>query len=303
LESVSFDGYSYNTQKVEVPGGNVVTYSIGTGREVLLVLHGGPGLSCDYVRDSHARLAGDRYRIVSYDQLGSGASDRPADPTLWRLGRFVEEVEAVRSALGLGKVHLFGQSWGAFLAVEYALTHKDALRTLILEGGAADMPHLASEMLRLKMALGSETVAMMARHEAEGTNDHPEYQGALTVLSWRHLCRLATWPESLKRSISPENMNSAIFNAIQGRNEFTITGNIKDWNRVADLHRIGQPALVLCGQYDEVTPDCAARMHRALPNSRITVFPNSSHTPFLEEPEAYFAVLKSFLDENTAVRL
>ena len=116
METVIFDGISYQLQRVAVPGGNVATYSIGAGEEVLLLLHGGPGLSCDYVRDTHARLAGDRFRVVAFDQLGSGDSDRPMDSGLWTLDRFVAEVEAVRTGLGLGPVHLLGQSWGAFLA-------------------------------------------------------------------------------------------------------------------------------------------------------------------------------------------
>ncbi len=181
------------------------------------------------------------------------------DPGLWTMERHVAELEAVRTALGLGKVHLFGQSWGAFLGLEYALGHPDAFKTLILEGGCANVPHLIGEMQRLRAALGSETVAMMLRHEAEGTNEHPEYQGALNVLMWRHVCRLQVWPPALMRSIT--DMNSAVFNAIQGRNEFTVTGSLKGWDRTADLHRIVQPVLVLCGYYDEVTPAAAALMH------------------------------------------
>jgi proline iminopeptidase len=99
--------------RVPVHGYEVVTYSFGRGTEVLFCLNGGPGLPCDYVRDSHCRIAGDRYRVVAFDQLGCGASDRPDDDRLWTLERYVEEVEIVRSTLGLGKVNLRGQSWGA----------------------------------------------------------------------------------------------------------------------------------------------------------------------------------------------
>jgi len=301
LDSVTFDGISYQTQRVAVPGGSVATYSIGTGPEVLLLVHGGPGLSCDYIRDTHARLAGDRFKVVSYDQLGCGASQKVDDPSLWTMERHVAELEAVRTALGLGKVHLFGQSWGAFLSLEYALTYPDAFKTLILEGGCASVPHLIPEMQRLRAALGSETVAMMVRHEAEGTNDHPEYQGALNVLMWRHVCRLQVWPPPLIRSIT--DMNTAAFNAIQGRNEFTVTGNLKAWDRTADLHRIAQPALVMCGHYDEVTPAAAGLMHEGLPDSRLKIFGNSSHMPFLEEPDEYFGVLKAFLDGQTSAKV
>ncbi len=283
-------------RRVPVHGYEVVTYSFGSGDEVLLCLNGGPGLPCDYVRDSHSRLAGDRFRVVAFDQLGCGASDRPDDDSLWTLERYVEEVEIVRTTLGLGKVHLLGQSWGTWLGIEYALTHLDAFKTLILADGAANIPHLVGELERLRGALGPETVAMMQRHEAEGTLDHPEYKGALDILNYRHVCRLQTWPDAVNASLDRWNM--APYKAIQGPNEFCYTGSIKDWNRVPDLHTITQPALVLCGLHDELTPACSRLIHQGLANAAITVFPNSSHMPFWEEPDAYFAVLGAFLDAN-----
>lgn len=283
-------------RRVPVHGHEVVTYSFGTGDEVLFCLNGGPGLPCDYLRDSHSRLAGDHYRVVAFDQLGCGSSDRPDDDSLWTLERYVEEVEIVRTTLGLGTVHLLGQSWGTWLGIEYALTHPDVFKTLILADGAADIPHLVSELERLRGALGSETVAMMQRHEAEGTLDHPEYKGAIDILNYRHVCRLQTWPAAVQASLRDWNM--APYKAIQGPNEFCYTGSIKDWNRVGDLHRITQPALVLCGLHDELTPACSRLIHQALPNSSIAVFPNSSHLPFWEEPEPYFAALQAFLSAH-----
>ncbi|PBC09482.1 proline iminopeptidase-family hydrolase [Mesorhizobium sp. WSM3859] len=281
---------------VPVHGYEVVAYSFGFGEEVLFCLNGGPGLGCDYIRDSHSRLAGDRYRVVAFDQLGCGASDRPDDGSLWTLERYVEEIEIVRTTLGLGKVHLLGHSWGTWLGLEYALTYPDGFKTLVLADGAANVPHLVTELERLRGALGSETVAMMQRHEAEDTLEHPEYKGALDVLYYRHVCRLQAWPEALLRSVA--SFNVAPYKAIQGRNEFCYSGSIKDWNRLDRLHRIGQPTLLLCGLHDIGTPACSRLMHEALPNSQIVVLPNSSHMPFFEEPDAYFTAVQTFLDAH-----
>jgi proline iminopeptidase len=137
---------------------------------------------------------------------------------------------------------------------------------------------------------------MMQRHEAEGTTDHPEYKGAIEVLNYRHVCRLQTWPDAVNNSLSDWNMDP--YRAIQGPNEFCYTGSIKDWNRVPDLHKITQPSLVMCGLHDELTPACSRLIHEQLPDSRIKVFPNSSHLPFWEEPEPYFATLTAFLDAH-----
>ena len=130
---------------------------------------------------------------------------------------------------------------------------------------------------------------MMQRHEAEGSLDHPEYQAAVTILNYRHVCRLAEWPAPVKRSLDDWNMGP--YEAIQGPNEFLYVGNLKDWNRVPDLHRIKAPVMITTGQHDELTPACAMRMKLAMPQSELHVFPNSSHMPFYEEPQLYYPAL------------
>ena len=284
----------FQSKSIRVRGHKVVTYSLGSGDETVLLLNGGPGLPCDYLRDPHAVLAEHGFRVVTYDQLGCGPSDNPKDPKLWTIEGYAQEVEELRQKLGLGKVHLLGHSWGGWLAIEYALTFPDSLKSLVLADTCGDMPHLVSELNRLREALGPETVAMMLRHEAEGTLDHPEYQAAVTLLNYRHVCRLDVYPDSLNRSLA--NWNMAIYGHMQGPNEFLYTGNLKDWNRVPDMHRIQQPTLIVVGMHDELTPACAMRMHHALPRSTVKTFKNSSHTPFYEEPENYFAALVAFLN-------
>ena len=141
------------TINVTVDGYNVVAYSFGSGDEVLFCVNGGPGLPCDYVRDAHSWLADKGYRVVAFDQLGTGKSDRPDDTSLWTIERYVEEVETVRTALGLGPVHYYGQSWGTWLGQEYALAYPESFKTFILANGAGDIPHLVSELHRLRHAL------------------------------------------------------------------------------------------------------------------------------------------------------
>jgi proline iminopeptidase len=176
------------------------------------------------------------------------------------------------------------------------LNYPDRIKTLILANGAGDIPHLVAELNRLRAALGSETIQMMLRHEAEGTLDHPEYQAAITILNYRHVCRLDEWPAPVKRSLDDWNM--AVYGTMQGPNEFTFTGNYKDWSRLADMHKITEPTLILCGMHDELTPACSMRMHNELPNSQIKVFKNSAHMPFYEEPQTYFPLLLNFLDAH-----
>ncbi len=292
----AFDRPADETFRVAVDGHEVQVYSFGSGDEVLFCLNGGPGLPCDYVRESHAAFADRGYRVVVHDQLGTGASDHPKDTGLWTIERYVAEVETVRTALGLGRVHLLGQSWGTWLGFEYLLTHPHGAKSFVCANGTAEVPRHLQDLERLRAALGPETVAMMARHEAEGTTDHPEYQGALTVLNYRHVCRLQKWPAPLERSMAGINMD--IYGTMWGPNEFTCTGRLARWDRLADLPRIAQPTLVLCGHHDELGPVSAARIMRGLPRAELKIFPNSSHMPFFEERADYLAVVGAFLDRQ-----
>ena len=280
-------------RRVAVDGFEVVTYTYGSGENILFLLNGGPGLPCDYLRDPHIFLAGEGYRVVAFDQLGCGNSDRPDDSSLWNIARYVEEVETVRKALNLEKVHLLGQSWGGWLSIEYALTYPDAIQSLVLANTCGDLPHLTTELNRMRDALGSETVAMMLHHESMGTIDHPEYQAAITILNYRHVCRLKEWPSSLLASVNDWNMGP--YGTMQGPNEFLYIGNLKNWNRIPDMPKLKMPTLIITGTHDEIGPACALRMHNALQNSKVIVFPNSSHVPFYEEPDDYFSALRNFL--------
>jgi proline iminopeptidase len=194
---------------------------------------------------------------------------------------------------------LLGHSWGGWLGIEYGVAHPGNLKTLILENTCGDMPHLIRELDRLRSALGSETVKMMLRHEAEGTLDHPEYQAAITLLNYRHVCRLDSWPAPVQRSLDDWNMD--VYGTMQGPNEFLYTGNLKHWNRLADMSAITCPALITVGMHDELPPSCAMRMQHALPNATLRVFKNSSHMPFYEEPDAYYAELQAFLTAHGSI--
>src|SRR5579859_6031248 len=123
---------------IDVPGGRVWYASVGSGGVPLLCLHGGPGFTHYYLEA--LEILADRRQVIFYDQLGCGKSDRPDDLSLWTVDLFVEELAAVRSALGLERLHLFGHSWGGMLAMQYVLDRQPTLESLTLCGSPASMP-------------------------------------------------------------------------------------------------------------------------------------------------------------------
>lgn len=286
-------------EKVAVSGHNVMTYTIGEGDNVLLLLHGGPGCPCNYLRDSHSVFAEHGYKVVTWDQLGCGESDTPNNETLWTIERFVKEVETVRKTLNLGEVHLLGQSWGGVLGLEYCFEYTSNVKTFIAANTAFDLSIMQRGFERYKMALGEETFAMMSMREADGTTQHPEYQAAITLLMYRHICRNETWPDSVKFSM--ENIAEDVFGTIFGKYFFNCTGNIRDYNRMDELHKLNIPVLLVHGKYDEITPELACIARDRLKNAELVLFRNSSHMPFIEETEKYVNTVCNFLKKTTKV--
>lgn len=261
----------------------------------VLVLHGGPGMSHDYLL-SLRDLTKWGYRVVFFDQLACGRSEIPPGTDLFSLAHHVEETEGVRAALGLGRVHLLGSSYGGLLALSYAIQYQRHLRSLITVGGLSDVPFTEREMNRLVDEMPAEDGRAIRQHGHPGGFDHPDYVRAVDRFYRTYLCRLPEWPAELTRTLEL-GLQRPVYAYMNGPNEFTISGTIRDVDITADLPRIAVPTLVLGGRYDEVTPAVAERIHRAIPGSRRVTFENSSHTPFWEERERLMTVVADFLAE------
>ncbi len=258
----------------------------------LLLLHGGPGAGHDYL-EPLGRLSATR-PVVFYDQLGCGKSDRPDDTKLWTLERFVEEVDEVRDALALDTVHLLGQSWGGWLAIEYMLGKPTGIKRLVLASTSASIPQFAAETRRLRKALPADVQETLDRYETLGDYHHPDYEAAVEVFYRNYLCRLPEWPDCLLRTgVNVEG--NPVYETINGPNEFTTIGNLKDWDRSERLGEIQVPTLVTVGRYDELTPACAETLQRGIPNAELVVFEQSAHLAHIEEESRYLEVVSAFL--------
>ena len=283
-------------QHIAVDGAyRVWTRRVGHGPITLLLLHGGPGCTHEYFECFERWLSPDEYTVYYYDQLGSFYSDQPDDPSLWNVERFREEVEQVRAALGLEQFYLFGNSWGGMLGIEYALKYQRHLRGLIISNMTASIASYMTYLGELRDRLAPEEVAVMKRHEDADDLDQPEYQELLTKLYNRHICRVVPWPEPVQRMFA--HLATPVYNTMQGPNEFVVTGNFKDWDRWADLHRITVPTLLSVGRHDSMRPEDIEEMGRRIPHSRVSVCEDGSHLSMWDDPQTYFAALKEFLKD------
>lgn len=260
----------------------------------LLVLHGGPGFSHDYL-ETFEDIASTGRRVVFYDQLGGGRSDHVHDHDLWSVDLFLDELRNVREQLGLGRVHIAGQSWGATLAMEHALTSAPGIESLVLCDPLADTHQWVSEANRLRRELPKNVQEALLRHERDGTTDSEEYQAAMMEYYRRHVCRTEPWPECLMRSFTMMASDPEVYSTLWGSSEFHVTGKLKDYSVLPRLYDVHVPTLLMSGRYDEATPDIVRAVQERIVGAEWRVFENSSHMPHCEEREQFMSTLSDFL--------
>jgi proline iminopeptidase len=281
---------------VPVVGGKykVWTKKIGSGPLKLLVLHGGPGFSHEYLEALESFLPQAGIEMYYYDQLGCNNSDQPDDPSLWTLARYTEEVEEVRRGLGLEHFVLYGHSWGGMLAIEYALNHQQHLRGLVISDMTAGVQSYLKRTSFIKRQLPPDTLARLTLLEAKEDYDSPEYQKIMMEdLYPKMLCRVQPWPEPVSRAF--RHANDKIYNLMQGKSEFLVTGNLKGWERWDRLPEIKVNTLTIGARYDEMDPEDMKRMATLIPGASYAYCPNGSHLCMWDDQEAYFKHLLNFL--------
>lgn len=260
----------------------------------LLCLHGGPGMPHDSLTPI-TRLAEQGRAVIVYDQLGCGRSDHPHNPALWSVELFVEEVAAVRQALGLERIHLLGHSWGGMLALETVLRGASGIAGLVLADAPVSIPQWSSEADRLRALLPAEVQAVLDRHEQAGSTESQEYGQAMVTYYRRHICRMEPWPPEMMAAFAALQRDPEVYNTLWGPNELRCTGTLSSWSVLDRLGEISNPTLVLGGRFDEATPTITEATHRAIHGSEWVIFEHSAHLPHLEETERYLQVLQDFL--------
>jgi proline iminopeptidase len=260
----------------------------------LLVIAGGPGLPHDYL-ESLAALASDR-AVYFYDPLGCGKSDRPE--LSWSLFQQLDDLRQVRESLGLSSVHLFGHGFGALLAAEHTLREPAGIESVTLASPCLDLSRWMVDAARLRDAMPADFQNIWARAQFENNLQGEAFQATVRNFYRRYFCRNQPWPQSLVRAFS--GIGHGPHSALWGPNPLFCTGSLRDYRLGERLRQLACPALFTCGAHDLATPESTAAFQCLAPRSEISVFAGSSHTPHLEEPEAYLDVLRSFLRRHDA---
>lgn len=280
---------------IDVTGGKVWYQKCdkNSGGTPVIILHGGPGSSCFSLQKLQP-LELDR-PVIFYDQLGCGRSDRPTDQSLWKIERFVEELAQIRQALNLDEVHILGHSWGTTLAAAYCLTKPipSGVKSVIFSSPCLSAPLWEQDQRRNLKKLPQDVQETIKRCEESGETDSKEFDEAIEVFSKHFVCRKPQDPESKKQRA--QFRNPEIYTIMWGPSEFTVKGNLKEFDCTSQLNEITCPTLYTCGRFDEATPETTEFYHDQTPNSQFHVYENSAHMAYFEEPEEYLRVVGEFL--------
>lgn len=262
----------------------------------LVVLHGGPGMAHDYLRNL-AELADETGRaVVHHDQFGCGrSSHRPGAPaTDWQPQRFVDEYDALVAHLGLGDHHVLGQSWGGMLGAEIAVRTPARLRSLAICNSPASMQLWVEGAAELRALLPTDVQEALTRHEDAGTTGDPEYLAATQVFYERHVCRVVPMPQDFLDSERQMEAEPTVYHTMNGPNEFHVVGSLRDWTVVDRLAAVAVPTLVVAGEHDEATPATWRPFVEHIADVREHVFAGASHCSHLEQPEEFRRVVAAF---------
>lgn len=286
---------------------NVWTKRVGNHpTKKVLLLHGGPGMTHEYLEAFDSYFPGAEIEYYHYDQLGSYYSDQPDEPDLWEIDRFVEEVEQVRVARGLDATnfYLFGQSWGGILAIEYALKYQKHLKGLIISNMMASIPaYNVYANTKLKPAMDPAVLAEVERLEAAGDYENPRYMELLIPHHYEeHILRMpfAAWPDPANRAF--KHTNPSIYAPLQGPSELGASGKLVSWDRTADLPKLFVPTLTIGAAYDTMDPAHIEWMASQVQRGRYLHCPKGSHLTLYDDPEPYFEGIIRFINDVDAAR-
>lgn len=275
-----------------------ITGTLDSQRLPLVVAHGGPGCTHDYV-DSFKHISDlDGRAVIHYDQLGNGNSTRLPDkgPDFWTVELFLEELDALLAHLGIKDRYAFlGQSWGGMLGAEHAVRRPAGLKALVIANSPANMKTWVEEANRLRRELPQDVQDTLTRHETAGTLTDPEYVAASRVFYDRHVCRVVPWPPEVARTFAIMDEDSTVYRNMNGPTEFHVIGTMKDWTIEDRLPLIEAPTLLISGRYDEATPEVVRPYVERVPGCQWIIFEQSSHMPHVEEQDACLKAVSDFL--------
>lgn len=231
----------------------------------------------------------DAYELIFYDHRGNGRSESPADWSTIDHASWVRDAEVLRTRLGLGRVVLFGHSWGGFLAQEFALRHPEAIAGLILcsTAPALDFPE---QIVANASARGTAVqVAALDRAFSVPQADDAALAALMRTIGSLYFHRPD--PAVVDSVFADVHYSASAFN----RALFHCAGTFDTRPR---LHEVRAPTLLVCGSDDWIMPAAfgVERIAREIPHAEVRIIDEAGHFPFAEKPDEFIALVRRWLE-------
>ena len=270
---------------------SVVLHGVTAGDgPLLLVLHGGPSLGSSYLKSGLAPLARDR-QVVLFDQRGTGASRLP-DSTAPTLRQSLSDIDAVRQHFGADRMALLGHSWGGYLAMAYAERHSAHLTGLVLvattEPGSRYAERLALTLRERRT--DADSLELLQLFTSKGFAE-----GNTATMNRIYQTMFRHWfgDTALASRLVPGLDRAAAERGREAGQALSADENgAATWSA---LDRITVPVLIIHGGRDPEPLDMARDLSVGIPDAELAIMPGVGHFPMLERPEAFLAVVRSFL--------
>ena len=288
------------TERVALDGGpELHVERSGHGDDVIVVLHGGPGLSCEYLEPVH-RLSASGRTVLQFDQAGGGRSTDRRELSEATLDVLVDDLRALLDHFSIAEVDVLGHSFGTVLALQFALDHPERVRSIVLASGGASVPQISGGFLQLLLAdQGRAAVGRALSAEARGDLDDPHYWAVVgSFLEGRSVPDEARVDDDGARdrwkaefdSVGPMGL------ALWGPYMFTATGSVRDWDVRDRLGELTMPVLAICAQHDYAFEEDVIAMANALPHGRYVQL-GEGHEGYLDGPdlERFLQLVDGFL--------
>jgi proline iminopeptidase len=289
---------------VDSHGALIYYQSVGHGAP-LLIVHGGPGASHDYFLPYLLPLMRTS-RLVFIDERGSGKSSKLEDAKQYTIANMVEDIEAVRQALGLGKISLLGHSFGGALVQAYALKYQKNLSHLILGSTFASTKELNQALGKMKAEMDPKERDRVNALEAAGLFgkgeiwEHGRYSEEYAKLAWGKGYFPYVYQNHPDPNYDPLSSNTGtawdVYREMWGSDgEFIVDGNLQEVEYVGQLSQIKVPTLIIVGDHDESDPKMSQEMHEKIAGSQLVILPKSGHMTFVDQPEQFLKVVREFV--------
>ena len=288
-----------------LPGVRLFYRTMGRGEPVLF-LHGGPGLPHGYLLPWMEPLA-QSHRLVLFDQRGVGRSGKPEDGA-YSVAGIARDVDALRRSLRLGKVHLFGFSWGGALALEVAIRYPGSLRSLTVAEGFANTDALNTRLQSWLANAPLESREVVERCERDGlftVDDRyfAEYDDAVGKIYPQNPERPPGWKPPATFVEAVRDLAWDAYYVMWGRNgEFQITGTLAGWDAMSRLSPLTVPVLLIVSRHGMWTMEEADDVARKVGDARVVLFDHSGHLMFADEPDRFVQVMETFLKDASSPR-